>query len=486
MTVNALPTPTLASDDSDSRVCSGNIVTFTATGADQYIFLVDGVEAQAQSAAATYAHTATNNGEFISVIGVNTTTTCQAVSTTIVTLNVDDCYDYSGILAYANTAETPMGNVTITLTGSNDTKTVTTDVTDGTFTLTDLFDQQDYAVSYNTGKTHGGINSTDALIIFLRSLSILTYNTASVQGIASDVNNASSITVLDALQVQLRFTTAINSFAAGDWAFETGILSVSGSNTTGQTLYALAMGDANGSYTPNIAENAKVMLQNNGSLTVNDGDRVMIPVRMEQREILGAISMVMNIPSSTMTIHNVQLANNNAIQYQINGDELRMAWYSSNSLDLSTGDVLFYIDATINDAFQFVANPIVLNNQCELADEIADVINNVNVSIPTMNTLSTSLTTINGEVIGIRNFPSPFTSMTTIEYTLPTAAEVSITTYNSLGQPINQIVNANHTAGTHQVIWNASDLPSGMYFYTIIINDGHETYTATKSVLLNR
>jgi hypothetical protein len=300
------------------------------------------------------------------------------------------------------------------------------------------------------------------------------------------VNNASSITVLDALQVQLRFTTAINSFAAGDWAFETGILSVSGSNTTGQTLYALAMGDANGSYTPNIAENAKVMLQNNGSLTVNDGDRVMIPVRMEQREILGAISMVMNIPSSTMTIHNVQLANNNAIQYQINGDELRMAWYSSNSLDLSTGDVLFYIDATINDAFQFVANPIVLNNQCELADEIADVINNVNVSIPTMNTLSTSLTTINGEVIGIRNFPSPFTSMTTIEYTLPTSAEVSITTYNSLGQPINQIVNANHTAGTHQVIWNASDLPSGMYFYTIIINDGHETYTATKSVLLNR
>jgi hypothetical protein len=337
-----------------------------------------------------------------------------------------------------------------------------------------------------TFKAHGGTNSTDALIIFLRSLSLFTYsNNVALKETASDVNASVGVTVADALQVQLRFVTTISTFAAEDWAFGTNTLSVDGALATNQKIYALAMGDVNGSYTPDIAENAKVTLQNNGSLMVNDGDRIMIPVRMEQREVLGAISMVMNI-SPTMTVHNVVLADNSAVQYHINGNELKIGWYSSNPLDLATGDVLFYIDATISDAAQFVANPITLSNESELADDIAAAIDNAVVSIPTMNTLSTNLTTINGEEIGIRNFPNPFHATTMIEYTLPTAAEVSIITYNSLGQPINQIVNANHVAGIHQVTWDASDLPSGMYFYTITIDDGEAIYTATKSVLLSK
>jgi hypothetical protein len=486
ITVNALPIPTLGSDDSDNRVCSGNTVTFNATGANEYIFLIDGVIAQAQSATATYAHTATTDGEVISVIGVNTTTGCQGTSTTTFTLDVDVCYDYSGALVYDNAVETPMGNVNITLTGANDIQIITTDVTDGTFTLTDLFNQETYTATYATTKTHGGINSTDALIIFLRSLSLFTYsNNVALKDTASDVNGSGDILTVDALQVQLRFVTTISTFAAEDWAFGTNTLSVNGINATAQKIYALAMGDVNGSYTPDIAENAKVTLQNNGSLMVNDGDRIMIPVRMEQREVLGAISMVMNI-SPTMTVHNVVLADNSAVQYHINGNELKIGWYSSNPLDLATGDVLFYIDATISDAAQFIANPITLSNESELADDIAAAIDNAVVSIPTMNTLSTNLTTINGEQIGVRNFPNPFRATTMIEYTLPTAAEVSIITYNSLGQPVNQIVNANHVAGIHQVTWDASALPSGMYFYTITINDGEAIYTATKSVLLSK
>jgi hypothetical protein len=494
ITVNPLPTPpTLVSGDLDSRVCVESMVTFNATttdppGTNNYIFLV-GSTIKQQGLDATYVHTTPTTptaGEVISVIGVNTTTGCQGTSTTTFTLDVDDCYNYLGTLVYDNASETPMGNVEITLTGANDIQSIITDVTDGTFTLTDLFDQETYTATYMTTKAHGGTNSTDALIIFLRSLSLFTYsNNVALKDTASDVNGSGDILTVDALQVQLRFVTTISTFAAGNWAFGTNTLSVNGINATAQKIYALAMGDVNGSYTPDIAENAKVTLQNNGSLMVNDGDRIMIPVRMEQREVLGAISMVMNI-SPTMTVHNVVLADNSAVQYHINGNELKIGWYSSNPLDLATGDVLFYIDATISDAAQFIANPITLSNESELADDIAAAIDNAVVSIPTMNTLSTNLTTINGEEIGIRNFPNPFHATTMIEYTLPTAAEVSIITYNSLGQPINQIVNANHVAGIHQVTWDASDLPSGMYFYTITIDDGEAIYTATKSVLLSK
>jgi hypothetical protein len=494
ITVNPLPTPpTLVSPELDSRVCVESMVTFNATttdppGTNNYIFLV-GSTIKQQGLDATYFHTTPTvptAGEVISLIGVNIATGCQAASTTTFTLDVDDCYDYEGTLVYDNASETPMGNVEITLTGANDIQSIITDVTDGTFTLTDLFDQETYTATYMTTKAHGGTNSTDALIIFLRSLSLFTYsNNVALKETASDVNASVGVTVADALQVQLRFVTTISTFAAEDWAFGTNTLSVNGINATAQKIYALAMGDVNGSYTPDIAENAKVTLQNNGSLMVNDGDRIMIPVRMEQREVLGAISMVMNI-SPTMTVHNVVLADNSAVQYHINGNELKIGWYSSNPLDLATGDVLFYIDATISDAAQFIANPITLSNESELADDIAAAIDNAVVSIPTMNTLSTNLTTINGEQIGVRNFPNPFHATTMIEYTLPTAAEVSIITYNSLGQPVNQIVNANHVAGIHQVTWDASALPSGMYFYTITINDGEAIYTATKSVLLSK
>jgi predicted nucleotidyltransferase len=93
---------------------------------------------------------------------------------------------------------------------------------------------------------------------------------------------------------------------------------------------------------------------------------------------------------------------------------------------------------------------------------------------------------INIDVHNVYTFPSPFAATTTITYLLPTAGSVNITTYNNLGQLIKQLINTNQVAGTYEISWNASDLPNGVYFYTITINDGEITYTKTKSVVLNK
>ncbi len=87
VTVNALPATTL--NASATTICSGDSVTFTAGGGNEYEFYVDGVSVQAQSATNTYTTTGLSNGESVTVRAVNTATGCDSTSAGImVTVNV--------------------------------------------------------------------------------------------------------------------------------------------------------------------------------------------------------------------------------------------------------------------------------------------------------------------------------------------------------------------------------------------------------------
>jgi hypothetical protein len=66
-----------------------------------------------------------------------------------------------------------------------------------------------------------------------------------------------------------------------------------------------------------------------------------------------------------------------------------------------------------------------------------------------------------------QNYPNPFNARTIIEYSLPTASNVNITIYDLLGRKIATLINAVQPAGNHQIMWNAADAPSGIYFYKI-------------------
>jgi hypothetical protein len=66
-----------------------------------------------------------------------------------------------------------------------------------------------------------------------------------------------------------------------------------------------------------------------------------------------------------------------------------------------------------------------------------------------------------------QNYPNPFNPSTTINYSLAEAGLVRIAVYNLLGQEIKILVNDFKEAGPHSVTFNASDLTSGAYFYSI-------------------
>ena len=70
-----------------------------------------------------------------------------------------------------------------------------------------------------------------------------------------------------------------------------------------------------------------------------------------------------------------------------------------------------------------------------------------------------------------QNYPNPFNPTTTITYSLPKDDLVDLKVYNLLGQEVTTLVHNVIPAGTHSVVWNAHDAPSGVYFYKITAGD---------------
>ena len=70
-----------------------------------------------------------------------------------------------------------------------------------------------------------------------------------------------------------------------------------------------------------------------------------------------------------------------------------------------------------------------------------------------------------------QNYPNPFNPTTTIRYELAKAGPVKLTVYNMLGQQVSVLVDSRQATGAHQIIFNASRLSSGVYFYRLKTGD---------------
>ncbi|OAN61888.1 hypothetical protein A8B79_05560 [Balneola sp. EhC07] len=92
------------------------------------------------------------------------------------------------------------------------------------------------------------------------------------------------------------------------------------------------------------------------------------------------------------------------------------------------------------------------------------------VSIPDLPVIPTSIDE-QGDLpkeFGLsQNYPNPFNPSTTINYALPKASDVSIDVFNILGKKVASLVNQRKTAGNHSVQFQAANLSSGVYFYTL-------------------
>lgn len=74
-----------------------------------------------------------------------------------------------------------------------------------------------------------------------------------------------------------------------------------------------------------------------------------------------------------------------------------------------------------------------------------------------------------------QNYPNPFNSATKINFSIPIRCRVEFSVYNSLGEKAAALLNEDMEAGNHQVTFEASNLPSGVYFYRIVAGEFNQT-----------
>ncbi|MCP5062140.1 MAG: T9SS type A sorting domain-containing protein [Ignavibacteriae bacterium] len=81
-----------------------------------------------------------------------------------------------------------------------------------------------------------------------------------------------------------------------------------------------------------------------------------------------------------------------------------------------------------------------------------------------------------------QNFPNPFNPTTSISYSLPVTSNVNIKIFDITGKELKTLVNSKQLSGNHKIIIDASELSSGVYFYSMRASSFYET----KKILLIR
>jgi len=77
-------------------------------------------------------------------------------------------------------------------------------------------------------------------------------------------------------------------------------------------------------------------------------------------------------------------------------------------------------------------------------------------------------------------YPNPFNPSTNIQYKIGSTGFVTLKVYNILGNEVATLVNEVKSAGTHKINFDATRLSSGIYFYSLFVNN----FNATKKMIL--
>jgi hypothetical protein len=395
----------------------------------------------------------------------------------------------SGTVLYNNTAQTPMGNVTLKLTPGD--VEVTTDVNDGTYQFTGQCAGTYTIEVINNNKDAGYINSTDAGAANKWGTS--SWLIELVQFLAGDVIQDNSITGLDALAIQNYFVYGTGTDLNPKWAYgKKGIsidnnssvnasitVVVSGDNKV-QDIYAMCTGDFNGSFEPNPTKSAssELVLITEDNFSVNENQEFELPLLANQTMEVGAVSMIVDIPTDLVEVLEVNvIGSTEPVSWLLKDGELRIGWNSQNAVNVFADEALLSLKLKTTKDFtfgKFMEVDLVYDPLNELADGNFEVINNVELKAAKVgNGLIVVDEELTIDELTFKNYPNPFHNTTNISYALPVDGRVNISVYNQLGQLVTTLVDANQSTGEYTIRDCGSELVPGIYIAKLrLTNEG--------------
>ncbi len=192
------------------------------------------------------------------------------------------------------------------------------------------------------------------------------------------------------------------------------------------------------------------------------------------------------------------------IKYNTNGDNVWMTRYNNGANDIATGMTIdlignIYITgqsdgngtgqdyATLKYDSSGNQKWIIRYSSTDDSDDISQAIaidNSENIYVTgilgldyftikysqTITGVSPVFTNIPNKINLAQNYPNPFNPITNINFSLPNNKFVILKIYDILGSEVNRIINERKNAGTYSVQFNGNDLPSGIYFYSLLLD----------------
>jgi hypothetical protein len=198
---------------------------------------------------------------------------------------------------------------------------------------------------------------------------------------------------------------------------------------------------------------------------------------------VGAVSLILNIPSKLVKVVNVKVTNSNvATTWKVSGDELRIGWNSISPVNVSAGEKLVVLTLLPTLAFtdiQTMTATLVPNTLNELAN--ADFIQIQGAELQVDNVEINPLGFPN--LLKLKAEPNPASVSTTFTYTLPVSGIVNMKIYNSMGSPVRSVVsNVYQDSGTYSLNTDIRSLRKGIYFVKITLKN--DTKYMVRTIIL--
>ena len=81
----------------------------------------------------------------------------------------------------------------------------------------------------------------------------------------------------------------------------------------------------------------------------------------------------------------------------------------------------------------------------------------------------------------LQAYPNPFNPTTTITYELTEAGQITLDVFDAIGQRVTRLATGGRSAGRHEIEFDATGLPGGLYVYRLVA--GHQSETRTMVLL---
>ncbi len=370
-----------------------------------------------------------------------------------------DAFSLQGFVTYDNEDETPIQGIMIYALDENGLAQDSAVSDYNGYYFFNALEPGTYTLNAFSDHQWGGGNATDALIISLNTIGL--YNLSEFKQMAGDVSANSVLNSTDGLLVKRRSIASIDTFPAGDWLLESPIVELNGNIT--QAIKALCMGDINASYlyTGFKSMGLNYQLHPQKEEWIIPGSVFNVLVSSKDALELGAINLELEFPAESVEIVglNTDLPNAMVNQHQ---NKISMAWSSLNPLNISDSEPLLSIRMKLlkDELIEPILN---LGASTELADARANIHDQVSFIYSDVRIIAY------GDLLLEQNFPNPFTTSTTIQYTIPKSGRVSLEIHNNMGQLIESLINQTMEVGSYSLDFNRGHLAPGIYQYTLML-----------------